>query len=169
MGYVHDTRMSQFIPPAAITKTAGTWTPSVASYVLKEARTAADAAFTLYIPIPIPSNAAYLKGARLKSIDVWYKIATAAADDFATVTLNQIALPGNGDAPAGAAPTVTLDASHDTAAKRKTAADHKMTVTLSTPAWLHSDHAYILELIIDAAATTVFTLYGARANYELRV
>lgn len=169
MGYVHDTHMSQFIPPAAITKSAGTWTPSVASNVVKEARAAADASFTLLIPIPIPSNASALKGAKLKSVDVWYKIATAAADDFATVTLNQIGLPGDGDAPAGAEVSVTLDAAHDTAAERKAVGDHTMTVTLASPAWLDDDDAYFLELVVDAAATTVFTLYGARANYELRV
>ncbi|MCC6147773.1 MAG: hypothetical protein IT308_09420 [Anaerolineaceae bacterium] len=169
MGYVHDTHMSQFIPPAVIAKTAGTWTPSVASNVAKEARTAGDAAFTLIIPIPIPSNASALKGAKLKSIDVWYKIATGAADDFATVTLNQVALPGDADAPAGEEVTVTLDAAHDSAAERKAVADHKMTVTLSTPVWLNDDDAYFLSLVVDAAANTAFTLYGARANYELRV
>lgn len=169
MGYVHDTHMSQFIPPAAITKTAGTWTPSVVSNVIKEARTAGAAAFTLLIPIPIPSNACERKGAKLKSIDIWYKIATAAATDFATVTLNQTGLPGDADAPAGAAAAIILDSAHNTAAKRKAEADHKLTVTLDAPVWLSENDAYFLQLVVDAAATTVFTLYGARANYELRI
>jgi hypothetical protein len=169
MGYVHDTHMSQFVPPAAISKSAGTWTPSVASNVVKEARTASDAAFTLLIPVPIPSNASVNKGAKLKSIDVFYKIATADADDFATVELEQVSLPLTSDAPAGGAVAVTIDAGHDTAAERKAEGDHLMTVTLNTPAWLDNEAAYFLQLVVDAAATTVFTLFGARINYELRI
>lgn len=166
MGYVHDTHMSQFIPPAAISKSAGTWTPSVASNIVKEARTAADAAFTLLVPIPIPSNASALKGAKLKSVDVFYKIGTAAADDFASVELEKVGLAA---APSGEAVTITIDADHDTAAERKGMGDHMMTVAITTPTWLDDGDAYYLQLVVDAAATTIFTLFGARANYELRV
>lgn len=169
MGYVHDTHMSQFIPPASISKSAGTWTPSVSSNVIQEARGAADASFTLLVPIPIPSNESALKGCKLESVDLFYKIATAAADDFATVELEKVALPADTAAPTGTAPTVTIDTGHDTAAERKAVAQHTMTVTLSTPAWLDNDDAYFLQCVVDAAATTVFTLYGARANYTLRV
>ena len=54
MGYVHDTHMSQFIPPSEFQHSAGTWTISEASNLMKSARTAADAAFTTLIPIPFP-------------------------------------------------------------------------------------------------------------------
>lgn len=170
MGYVHDTQMSQVIPVNQISKSAGTWTESIASNVHKSARTAADAAFSLFIPIPIPSNGAGLKGARLKSIDVYYTVGTAALDDFATVELEKIVLPAaTGSAPTGAAVSTTLDTGHDTAAERLAVASHKMTVTLDTPAWVDDDDAYVLQLVVDAAATTVFTLWGARANYDLRM
>ena len=169
MGYVHDTHMSMFIPPAAIGKTAGTWTPAIASNVASEARGAADASFTLNIPVLVPSNSEALKGAKLKSIDVYYKIGTAAADDFATVELSKMTLPVTGEAVSGEAIETTEDADHDTAAERKTVDDHTMTVTLTTPVWVDDNDAYVLTLVVDAAATTVFTLFGAKANFELRV
>ncbi len=170
MGYVNDTQMRQFIPPFMCGKTAGTWTPTIASNVVSDNRTAADASFTLLIPIFLPSNAADLKGAYLTAIDVWYTIATAAADDFATVELEKMTLPASGSAVTGEALTVTIDTAHDTAAERKAAGDaHKMTVTLSTPEWIDEDEVLYLQLVVDAAATTAFKFYGARANFTLRV
>ena len=44
-----------------------------------------------------------------------------------------------------------------------------MTITLDDPAWLDDGDFYFLKLVVDAAAGTVFTFFGARANYELRV
>lgn len=167
---IHNTHMSRFIPASEISKSAGTWTPSVASNVPKEARTAADAAFTLLVPIKLEQNGNYRNGARLKSIDVYYQIGTAACDDFATVELEKITWPAaTGSAPTGAAVTTTCDAGHDTAAERLAVAAHKMTVTLTTPEWMDDDVAYVLQLVVDAAAATVFTLFGARANFDLRI
>jgi hypothetical protein len=167
MGYVVQKSMSEFIPPSMVQKTAGTWTPTLASNVWSDVRTAADASFSLAIPINLMASSDGYRGAYVKSIDVFYKIATAAADDFATVSLEKMALPATGAAPTGAALTVTQDTGHDTAAERKATGDHTMTVTLSTPEWLDNDEALVLTLTVDAAATTVFTLYGARVNYDL--
>jgi hypothetical protein len=170
MGYVHDTNMSQFIAPSLFEHSAGTWTISEASNIMKSVRTAADAAFTTLIPILIPSNNIALKGAKLKSIDVFYAIGTAAADDFATVELEKMTLNVDDTAVTGAAVTTTCDAGHDTAAERLAVDDdHCMTVSLSAPAWIDDGEAYFLKLVVDAAATTVFTFFGARANYTLRV
>jgi hypothetical protein len=166
---IHNKHMHQFIPSAMILKSAGTWTPSVASNVVKEARTAADASFTLLIPVSLPQSANLNNGARLKSIDVYYKVLTADCDDFATVELEKMALPANTAAPTGAAVATTPDGSHDTATKRKAQGEHSMTVSLDTPAYMGKDDAYVLQLVVDAAAGTVFTLYGARANFDLRL
>jgi len=144
MGYVHDTHMSEFIPPSDFQMSAGTWAMAVASNVVSRDRSAADAAFTALIPIRVPSNASDKKGAMLKSIDVWYAIGTAAADDFATVELEKMIM--------GAVDT-----------------DHCMTVTLATPAWVDDGDVYWLQLVVDCAATTVFKFFGARANYTLRI
>jgi hypothetical protein len=168
MGYTTE-ELSLFIPPSDILKTAGTWTPAVNTNVPSEARGAADASFTLIIPVPALASPNYRAGSKLKSIDLFYKIATAAADDVATVELEKVTLPASGTAVTGAAVTVTLDAGHDTAAERKAVADHTLTVTLDEPAWIDHGEAFILTVVVDAAATTVFTLFGARANLTLRV
>ena len=117
----------------------------------------------------MPSNDIALKGAKLVSIDVYYSIAVAA-DDFATVELEKITLGADDTAVSGAAVATTPDAGHDTAGERKAAdTDHVMTVTLDTPEWIDDAVAFFLKLVVDAAATTDFVFYGARANYTLRV
>ncbi len=164
MGYVKDTKINQFVPVGQISKSAGTWTPAVASNVVSEARTAAAASFDLMIPVVLPSSEAYRQGAKLKSITVYYKIGTAAATDFATVALNKMTLA---DPVSGEAVTVSIDADHDTAAERKTVDDHVMVVTLDTPLWIQEDEAFYLQCTVSAAATTVFTLYGAVVGFEI--
>lgn len=170
MGYVHDTHMSQFIAPGEFLFSAGTWTPADSSNVVSLARSAADASFTAYIPVPLPSNSSSYKGCKLKSINVYYAIGTAAADDFATVELEKMTLGADDTAITGAAVDTTLNASHDTAAERLAVdTDHVMLVTLDDPAWLDYTDVYMLKLVVDCAAGTVFTFFGARANFDLRV
>lgn len=163
-----NTHMSQWIPPSAIQKSAGTWTPTLSTDLVSDVRTAADTAFNLFIPVPLPSNSEYRAGALLKSIDVYYKVATAALDGFATVALKKMTLPATGTIVSGADVAVTEDAGHDTAAERLAVGDHTMTVTLDTPAYIDDGEEYVLYCALDAAATSVFTLYGARANYEMK-
>ena len=169
MGYVHLTDICQFIPPSAILKSAGTWTPTVSSHFTRDVRTAAEASFDMAIPIVLPGSNVAKQGAKLVSIDVWYIVATAAADDIGTVNLDKVTLAVDGTAPTGAAVDITLDADHDTTVKRKAADEHKMTVTLDTPAFLEDDEAYWLHIAVDAAATTVFSSVGAQANFTLRL
>jgi hypothetical protein len=169
MGYVHLTDICQFIPPSDILKTAGTWTPTVSSNLITDVRSAADASFDLLIPVVLPGSNIAKQGAKLVSIDLWYIIGTAAADDFATVELNKVTLPADGVAPTGAAVDVTIDADHDTGAERKAQDEHKMNVALDTPAFIEDDEAYWLHCVIDAAAGTVFSLVGAQANFTLRL
>ncbi len=165
---IDNTHMSLFVPPAMIGKSAGTWTASVSSNVPAEVRAQADASFILTIPVPLPQNANVRNGAKLKSIDVYYKIVTAA-DDVATVELEKITWPANGSIPTGAAVTCTIDTDNDSGAKRKAADEHSMTVTPSADLWLKNTDSYVLQIVVDAAATTDFYLYGARVNYELRI
>jgi hypothetical protein len=169
MGYVHLTDICKFISPFDMAKSAGTWTPTVSSDLVTDVRGAADAAFDVLIPIVLPGSAGALQGAKLVSIDVWYIIGTAAADAFATVEVDKVVLPVDGTAPTGSNPTVTIDADHDTSAERLAVDEHKMTVTLATPEFIEDDEAWYLHLNIDAAATTVFSLVGAQANFTLRL
>jgi hypothetical protein len=167
MGYVVDAELSQFTSPFECGYSAGTWTPTLASNVWTNVRTAADASFSVAIPVKLLGHQRGYRGGKLTSIDVWYSIATAAADDFATVSLEKMALTATGSAVTGAAVTTTIDTGHDTAAERKATGNHKMTVTLTTAEWVDEDEAFVLTLTVDAAATTVFALAGARANFEL--
>ncbi len=170
MGYVNDTAMCKFISPLDALFTAGTWTPTIASNIVSQVRSAADASFTALIPIDLPSNSVALKGALLKSIDLYYAIGTGAADDFATVELEKMTLGVDDVAITGAAVPITLDTGHDIAAERLAVdTDHVLTATLDTPVWLDDGDAMVLAIIVDCAANTVFTLFGARANFTLRV
>jgi len=169
MGYIHDTAMSRFISPFECGYTAGTWTPTIGTNMVENVRTAADASFTILIPILLPSNDEILKGAYLKSIDVYYSIATAAADAVAGLAVDKITLGADGTACAGATVAVTQDTGHDTAAERIDIEDHTMTTTITTPVWIDDGEHFVGSLIVDAAATTVFSFIGARVNYTLRV
>lgn len=169
MGYIHDTAMSKFLGPEEAQFSAGTWTDSVATNVWSKNRSAADAAFVIKIPIKLNQNSASYKGSKLASINIWYEVATAAMDSVAA-TIYKAALPA--DSAAFAAPvsqSFTYDTGHDTAAERIDVDEHKMTLTLDTPIWLDDDDEAYVELSCDAAATSVFKYFGARANFTLRI
>lgn len=168
MGYVHDTSMSQFVHPSQIDKSAGTWTPTLSTNDVFHRRTAADANFNLFVPVRLPSNSAALKGAYLKSIELIFNITTGALDDFATVALKKLTFNSSGASTASDV-TVTIDTANDTANERKATGTHRMTVTLSTPVWVDNDDAYVLYCVCDAAANSVFDLYGAIVNYTVRL
>lgn len=168
MGFTMDKDSAQFIPPGCIIKTAGTWTASIASNVYQELRSNAAATFNLIVPILAPSNKGPLKGAKLISVELIYKIATLAANNVTLVELEKEVIDFAG-AVTGAAVTVSLNSAEDTTAKRKATGNHRVTVTLSTPAFIKENELYLLYVTFDAAATTAITLYGAIANYELRI
>jgi hypothetical protein len=166
MGYSTNLHKSQFIPVSAF-QTAGTCvlTHSVASNLVKSARAANDTAFSVFIPIPLPSDDVKLKGCRLKSIDVWYTVANADLTTFTAPVLQKLALPADTVAPTGAAVPTTYTPANATCL---TQAEKKLTVTITTPEWIDDDAAYVLDLEIDPAAASVVTFYGARANYDMR-
>lgn len=168
MGYVHDTHMSALTTPAEVTPTVGTWAMAVASNIWTLNKTAADNTSVLKIPLKLPGNASAFKGARLKSVDVWYSIATAACDAV-SAALYKATLPAQAGTLSAASVSTSYDTDHDAAAERYAVAQHKMTLTLTTPEWVDDDAEYFIELTVDAAATSVVKLQGARANYDLRV
>jgi hypothetical protein len=156
MGYIHDTAMAQFVPPTAFGFSAGTWTLTAASNVWSMDRTAADASFTIYMPIPVPSNSVALKGAYLVSVELMYSISGAAADDFAVATaliykdtLQASAASGSGTLNTAAVAASTKDTGHDTDAECLAQDEHRMVFTLTTPVWIDNDAAFHLEAIVD--------------------
>jgi hypothetical protein len=176
MGYVHDTAMSKFIPPTVFAYSAGTWAMAVASNVWSLDRTAGDASFTIYMPVMIPSNSVALKGSYLTSIELMYSIATAAADTIVAATaalykdtLSATAASGSGAINTAAICTGSLDTNHDTAAELKAVDEHRIIWTLTTAAWIDNDEAYHFEMVVDAAAGTVFKVFGGICNYTFRI
>lgn len=169
MGYVNDVSLALFVSPFECGYSAGTWTPTLASDVCKNVRSAADVNFTLLIPIKLPASENVNQGARIKSIDIWYEVGTAALTAFTGPVLEKMTLSANDDNITGAAVTTTMDADHDTEAECLTTADHKMTITPATEFYLEDDYAYYISIVVDPAAGSVFTFYGAQINYELRL
>lgn len=157
--------MNRMISPADFQISAGTWTLAEGSNLISRIRTAAAAAFTSLIHIPLPQNLNMFNGATLQSIDLWYAIGTADCTDFATVELKRMTMPAS-----GANVTIALDSNHDTNIKRRAIhAGHMLTINLPTPVWVQGSDQYWVKLIVDAAATSIFTFFGARANYTLRL
>jgi hypothetical protein len=169
MGYVHDTHMSQWIPPNMLIASSGTWALTVASNVWTKNRTAADAAFTIYVPIPILSNSVAFKGSKLVSVELMWSVITAAMDAVAEPLVYLNTLNVNGTLNTAAAVATTIDTGHDSAAERLTVDEHRAVVTITTPLWCDNDQAYHVEMVCDAAATSVFKWFGAIANYTLRI
>jgi hypothetical protein len=169
MGYVHDTSISRFIQAIECLSSAGTWTHTVGSNLWTMVRTAADVAFTVMIPVQLPvQSSVALKGAYLKSVDIWYKVATGALD-AAAATMYKMTLAADGAACTTEAVTTTYDTGHDAAAERIDVDEHKMTLTITTPFWVDDGEAVYVELVCDPAANSVFSLIGARANFTLRI
>lgn len=163
---MRNTHFSQFIPPGMIQKSAGTWTATLAGDLVSDNRSANDSVFNLFVPLALPGNSQYRKGSRLKDVRLYYAVGTAALDGFATVAVKRVSLPATGTAVSGADVPITLDAAHDTAAERLALGDHTLSVTLNAPVYLGEGEGYVLFCALDAAATSVFKLFGAAADYE---
>ena len=167
-GYVHDTAMSQFIPPTLFHIVTGTWTIAagqVAGTICQHKAATAETA-TVNIPIMIPSNSVGLKGAYLKSIEVDYEILVAACTTV-TATLSKVVRGVDTAVAVVTNPAITQDLI--AASTAATVDQHKLTVTLTTPVWIANTEYYLLKLAMVAAATTTIDLLGAVANFTERI
>jgi len=168
MGYVHDTNMSQFIPPNAMHAATGTFTyiaGQVAGTIALH-RAAANETTKFTIPILIPSNSSALKGSMLNSVEVDYEILVAEPTSI-TWTLNKVTRGAEGAVAVVAAVTKTNTVA-DAAAK--TVDQHRQVVTLTTPAYIDNDEYYLLEMAIAAGAGGNTTdILGAVANFTARL
>ena len=170
MGFTRD-YLSKVIALALIQTSGGTYTLTRAGGPIWSINKTA-AADTTYVRIPVlppVQSGKLLNGARLTSIDIWWTNATGDLTSL-TPTVNLALLPANAAAPAApTALTFTYDTGHDLAAERITQAAHKMTLTVTTPAYLDDDQELFVELAIVAAAGSVVKVYDARVNYELNI
>ena len=167
MGYLNDTGFSQFIAPILALTSAGTWSGAYNSNIIYRVRTAADSSFDMMLPILVPSNSRMDKGSKLKSVEFIYYITTASPDAFAELDVWKNTFASDGTPTATAVP-ITLDAAHDTDAERIALGYHRAVLTLTTPVWIDNDEIFYVHALVDCAATTVFRIYGAIANYTMR-
>ena len=167
MGYVHDTHMSQYIPPTAFHCVTGTWTltaGTVAGTISKHKASNSETT-TVNIPIMIPSNSIALKGAKLASVEIDYEFTGAAATSV-TATMNRVNRTADTVANTVTAITVTQDLV--AAGGAETQAKHRLKVTVTTPTWIDNDEYFLCVLTI-VASTAVIEMMGAVANFTLRI
>jgi hypothetical protein len=168
---MHDTHEHKWIPPTKFHLVTGTWTMTAGAVAntIAMSRAQADASTTITIPVDVPMNDGPEKGAYLVSVDVYWECLTAA-NDAVDALIHKVTLPLNTVA-IGAPESLAFsyDTGHDTAGERLTLDQHSMTLTLTTPLWVEDDVVVQVQIIINAAATSDITLFGARANYTYRL
>ncbi len=169
-GYVHDAAIYVWIPFTEFAHSAGTWTATVASNVWYARRTAADAAATTYIPLGhLLAHSGATKGAYVKAIQIHFRVVTAALDAL-EAHLYKATLAADGTLFTVAEVTTTYDTGHDTAAERIDVDEHLMTLTPSTPFWIDGDGSYyFVEVVADAAATSLLDYFGANVSLTVRL
>lgn len=168
MGYVHDTHMSQYIPPTSMVCITGTWTEAagaVAGTIAKHKAATAETG-TVYVPITLPSNSSALKGAMLNSIELDYELLLAGATSV-TATLSKVTRGANTAVAVVSTVTTTQDLAAGVAAA--TQDQHKLTVTVTTPAYIDNDEYYILSIAFVCGGTVTVDVLAAVANFTLRV
>jgi len=168
MGYVHDTHMSQYIPPTAMQGVTGTYTQAAGAVTGTIAlhRAAAASTGVINIPILLPSNSIQQKGAYLKSVEVDYELLLAAATSI-TASLNKVTRGIDTAVAVVTAVTVTQDLAASAGAE--TQDQHKMTVTLTTPVWIDNNEYFLLVLTCVCGATVTIDVLGAVANFNLKL
>lgn len=168
MGFLQDL-ISTFISFSRFAHSAGTWTATVASNVWFSRRTAADAAATTYVALSaVPQRDGSTKGAMLESVEFHFRIGTAALDAM-EAHVYKATLGADGALLTVAEVTTTYDAGHDTAAERIDVDEHTMTLTVTSPTYLDDNEYLFLEVVYDAAATSVIDEFGAMANWTWRL
>ena len=170
-GYVHDTSMSFWIDFTAFSHNSGTWTMTVGAvantYMTR--RTAAAATSITRIPVNVLMSSVGLKGAYLKSIDIWMEYLTAAPTSMDALIWKNVLPADTAAFAAASAVAFSYDTGHDTAGERDNVDQHKMTLTLTTPVWIDDDDLIFVEITSVNAATTLLDFYGARVNVTLRL
>ena len=164
-------KIRQLIPFSLFSHSAGTWTPTVASNVWYNRRTAADAAATTLIPIPTltPQTDQHV-GFKLQSLEVHFRIVTAAIDAMEAHIYKGVRA-ADGSLLTVSEVTSTYDTGHDTAPERIDADEHKMTLSIAeaNQFWLGEDEFLFAEIVWDGSATGVIDEFQAVANGIIRL
>lgn len=167
MGYVHDTAMSQYVPPSAMNFVTGTWTDAagqVAGTIVKIKSAAAETT-TINVPLLVPSNSAVLKGSKIASVEIDYEIRTSAATSV-TLSINKVTR--GADTAVAVVTAITGTQTLTPATTAATVDQHKDKFTITTPAYIDNDEYYLLKVSAVCAAGTVLEILGATVNYTFR-
>jgi len=158
--------VAQYIPPTKFHYVTGTWSQAAGQVAGTIAMHKAAAAETtvVTIPIEIPSNSVALQGSKLASIEVDYEILVADCTSV-TATLNKVTRGADTAVAVVAAVTQTQTPA---AANAKVTDQHKLIVTLTTPAFIANTEYYLLQLSFVCPATTQLDILGAVANFTAR-
>ena len=168
MGYLHDTGLSQFIPPTVFHFSTGTitYTAGAVAGMIAAHRAAANQTTLITIPCMIPSNSNALKGGLIKSVEIDYKIEIAEP----TTLIPTVLLVTRGVEGAVGVVAAQAFTQSPALAASQTVDEHKLVLTITTPFYILNTQ-YVLALLTMAAGaggnTTDF--YGAVVNYTLRV
>lgn len=139
----------------------GTWTMTrvaQANYAL--VHTPADDTSNISFDITPQLRAAASKGFKLASFDLIYSIGVAALDAH-SCTLDSVAYANN------VAVAVTSVPITGTLAIATQANPYVTNVAVNTPAFLNTaDAKYVLELTVNAAATSTYSLYGLNLRFS---
>ena len=163
---INNTHFSQFIPPDAINYVTGTWADAagqVSGTTCKHKTATAETA-SVTIPITIPSNSIALQGCKLVSVEIDYEILVA---DLTSITATIKKITRGADTAVAVATAVTFSQT-PTAANAKVTDQHRLVLTLDTPAWIDNDEYYLVNLSMVAPASTTIDVLGAVANFTLR-
>jgi hypothetical protein len=168
MGYVQDS-VSYVVPFPYFAHSAGTWTPTVQSNVWFTRRSASDAAATTFVPFGVlPQRDGALKGAKINSVDFHFRIVTGAVDAM-EAHIYKAVMGADGALLTVSEVTTSYDTGHDSAAERIDLDEHKMTLTITTPAYLEENEVMFLEVVYDAAGTSLIDEFYAVINATLRL
>ena len=165
---IHDTHMSQHIPPTLFHFSTATitWTTGAVAGTAVATRANVNQTSLITIPILIPSNDSALKGSYLKSIEINYQVLGNEPTSI-TFTVNKVTRGADGAVAvvAAQAHTATL-----TAATCKTVDKHKNVLTITTPFWIDQNEYVLVELsLVAGAAANTEEFLGAVANYTARM
>ena len=165
---IHDTAMSQYVPPTLFHFSTGTITEVAGQVVgtICEHRAAANQTTLITIPINVPSNSVALKGSYLKSVELDYEILVAAPTSL-TFTVNKVTRGADTAVVVVAAQAHTATLS---AANSKTVDQHKNVLTITTPFWIDNDVYVLIQIALEAGAGgNTADFIGAVANYTFRL
>jgi hypothetical protein len=167
MGYLHNTTMSQYIPPTLFHHVTGTWADAAGAVTgtIADHKTATAETAVVNIPITLPSNSSASKGAYLQSIEIDYEQLLAGTTST-TLTLNKVTRGADTAVAVVTSVTITVNLS---ATESKSQDQHKIIGTLSTPAWIDNDEYYLAVLTFVCGGTVTIDLLAAVANFTLRL